>query len=138
MNTSRTLAMIVAEHGSAWERWADQLRADGAEVCMFMQQPGESVKALAARVRSRVSELAPGDTIDQAVVVGGGRTDHAAISARALAIRAIVAPMVEAGRGKIVLAASPRDRFAMMGLASTVAPLVRGTGVDIVGLPRVA
>ncbi|MCB9627398.1 MAG: hypothetical protein H6725_08515 [Sandaracinaceae bacterium] len=129
--TLYTLAMVIAERGSDWESWVDQLRREADDVCLIVQQPGETVSELAARVRQRVDALQPYEALGKAVVVSGGRVDQDAVAARSLAIRAIVAPMVRAGHGNVVLASNAKDRFSMMGLASTVASMIRGTGVDI-------
>lgn len=129
--TLYTLAMVIAERGSDWESWVDQLRREADDVCLIVQQPGETVAELAARVRQRVDALQPYEALGKAVVVSGGRVDQDAVAARSLAIRAIVAPMVRAGHGNVVLASNAKDRFSMMGLASTVASMIRGTGVDI-------
>lgn len=129
--TLYNLAMVIAERGSDWESWVDQLRHDADDVCLIVQQPGESVSELATRVRQRVAALQPYETLSKAVVVSGGRVDQDAVAARSLAIRAIVAPMVRAGQGDVVLASNAKDRISMMGLASTVASMIRGTGVDI-------
>ena len=129
--TLYTLAMVIAERGSDWESWVDQLRHEADDVCLIVQQPGESVSELAARVRQRVAAIQPYETLSKAVLVSGGRVDQDAVAARSLAIRAIVAPMVRAGQGDVVLASNTKDRISMMGLASTVASMIRGTGVDI-------
>ena len=47
-------------------------------------------------------------------------------------------PMVGAGHGNVVLASSTKDRISMMGLASTVASMIRGTGVQIVPAAQTA
>lgn len=133
--TSSNIAMVIAERGSDWTRWVDRLRNDETDVCMIMQQDGETVSQLASRVRHRVEELAEGETLSRAVIVGGGRTDADAVSARSLTIRALVAPMVQAGGGEVVLASSYKDRFSMMGLASTVASMLHGTGVQVAPAP---
>lgn len=125
------LAMVIAERGSDWENWVDQFRHDADDVCLIIQQPGETVSELATRVRKRVDAIQPYETLSQAVVVSGGRVDQEAVSARSLAIRAVVAPMVRAGHGNVVLASNAQDRISMMGLASTVASMIRGTGVEI-------
>ena len=129
--TLYTLAMVIAERGSDWESWVDQLRREADDVCLIVQQPGETVSELATRVRQRVEAVQPYETLGKAVLVSGGRVDQDAVAARSLAIRAIVAPMVRAGQGNVVLASNAKDRFSMMGLASTVASMIRGTGVDI-------
>jgi hypothetical protein len=129
--TLYNLAMVIAERGSDWESWIDQLRHDADDVCLIIQQPGESVSELALRVRHRVDALRPYEKLSKVVVASGGRVDQDAVAARSLAIRAVVAPMVRAGHGDVVLASGAKDRISMMGLASTVASMIRGTGVDI-------
>jgi hypothetical protein len=139
-STDYKIAMVIAERGSAWESWVEtlRLRYGADDVCLIVQQPGESVADMATRVRKRVQALQPYETLTHAVVVSGGRTDNDAVSARSLAIRAIVAPMVKAGGGDVILASNTKDRFSMMGLASTVASMIRGTGVSIQPAAQVA
>ena len=125
------LAMVIAERGSDWGNCVDQFRHDADDVCLIIQQPGETVSELATRVRKRVDAIQPYETLAQGVVGSGGRVDQEAVSARSLAIRAVVSPMVRAGHGNVVLASNPQDRISMMGLAPTVASMIRGTGVEI-------
>lgn len=132
------LAMVIAERGSDWENWVDQFRHDADDVCLIIQQPGETVSELATRVRKRVDAIQPYEALTQAVVVSGGRVDQEAVAARSLAIRAVVSPMVRAGQGSVVLASNAKDRISMMGLASTVASMIRGTGVEIVPAAQAA
>jgi len=125
-------SLIVAERGSDWTRWVDVLRAETPGCDVIVQQPGESVGALSQRVRAHVASLVDGGgTLRNAVIVGGGRTDADAISARSQAVRAIVAPMVKAAGGRLFLSAGSPDRLAMMGLAGVVAPMLVGTGVTV-------
>ena len=83
------LAMVIAERGSDWENWVDQFRHDADDVCLMIQQPGETVSELATRVRKRVDAIQPYEALTQAVVVSGGRVDQEAVAARSLAIRAV-------------------------------------------------
>lgn len=130
--TPDTTALVVAERGSDWTPWVDVMRRGSPDVLVVLQQPGESVEALAHRVRVRVGAVVEGGgRLATAVIAGGGRTDDDAISARSHALRAIVAPMVTAAGGRIYLSARATDRFAMMGLAGAVAPMVEGTGVRV-------
>ena len=110
--TLYTLAMVIAERGSDWEAWVDQLRQDADDVCLIIQQPGESVSELASRVRYRVDALQPYETLAKAVVVSGGRVDQDAVAARSLAIRAIVAPWCTRGTATSSWPATPRTASA--------------------------
>ncbi len=85
-STLYNLAMVIAERGSDWESWVDQFRQDADDVCLIIQQPGETVSELATRVRKRVDAIQPYETLAQAVVVSGGRVDQEAVSARSVAI----------------------------------------------------
>lgn len=125
-----SVSMVVAERGSEWSGWFAALKKACAEVILVQQERGESPSAFAQRVRTRVSELDQlGQTLREAVIVGGGRTDKDAIAARSLEIRALVSPMVRAGAGRVFLGSGGRDKYSMHALASLVGEMLRGTGV---------
>jgi hypothetical protein len=63
------------------------------------------------------------------------------MTARSLTIRALVAPMVHAGTGRVYLGSVDQDRYSMLALASIVAENLRGTGVSVAptsGTPALA
>lgn len=129
---SHNVSMIVAENGGAWAPWVEQFRSAAGDVVLVLQQVGESLPELAMRVRARVSELErDGFSLEQAVLVGGGRTDPDALSARSLAIRAMASGMATRGGGHVMLDDAGTDRFSMAALAVTVSDLVAGTGVSV-------
>jgi hypothetical protein len=131
-NQDTNVSMVVAERGSDWSGWAEQLRKGCPEVVVMQQLKGETVAAFVHRVRTRVAEIdRSGRTLHEAAIVGGGRTDSDAMAARSLAIRALVSPMVHAGGGRVFLGSAGRDRYAMLGLASAAAEMLRGTGVAV-------
>lgn len=126
----KNVAMVIAEKGSAWTPWVERFRAQCDDVIVVLQERGETVGDLATRVRAKVEELEELEvSLRDAVIVGGGRIDADAMSARSLAIRAVVSPMVRASGGQLLLDSKGPDRYSMMGLASTVASMLRGTGV---------
>ncbi len=129
---AKRVSLIAAEMGGYWAPWAERLGAGTPDVVQVVQQAGEKLSQFALRIRTRVAELGrQGIAVDQAVLVGGGRTDADALSARSLAIRAVAAEMARQGGGIVLLDDSGADRYSMAGLAATVAPLVYGTGVRI-------
>jgi hypothetical protein len=102
-------------------------------VVVVLQHKGESVSQLALRVRTQLAEVAASKAIlSQAVVAGGGRTDHDALSARSLVIRAIASEMARSGGGQVVLDDAHADRHSMAALASTIQMLIHGTGVSVI------
>ena len=138
-NDNSAVSIVVAERGANWSLWVEQFQTSGS-VVLVVQRADETIHQLAQRVGERVRDLkAP---IAEAVIVGGGRVDDGVMTARSLAIRSLVAPMVEQRSGRLSLDGSGRDRFSMMALASTVASQVRGTGVRVAptsrALPHVA
>ncbi len=137
------VSLVVAERGEGWEPnwtyWVERFSTGTPDVIVVLQEPGESVETLSQRVRARVVDLEEsGRTLARAVIVGSGNPDHTALSARSLAIKAIVAPMVEQGHGTLLLDGEGADRFRMMALASTVAQMVRNTGVTVTSTERIA
>jgi len=132
LEPQNTTSLVVAEQGGNWASWVERFQKDTPDVVVVLQDPDEAVDAFAMRVRARVASLqSAGDIVDRAVIVGGGRRDSGAMSARSLVIRAIAAAMVPQGRGNLVLDGQGTDRFAMTALATTVASQVRGTGVSV-------
>lgn len=128
----KSLSFVVSETGGDAERWVSRLRAAGHEVVLMRQTSDESLKGLAARLRARcaiASDL--GETIEAAVIVGGGEVGKEAISARSLAIRVLTNAMARVRRGRVFLAADGEDRYSMQALATTVSPMVRGAGIDV-------
>ena len=129
---THSVAMIVAETGGAWHPWVDRFREITPDVVLVLQQVGESLSELAMRVRGRVAELErDGLSLEQSVLVGGGRTDREALAARSLAIRAMATGMASQGGGRVMLEDAGPDRFSMAAIAATVADLVVGTGVTV-------
>jgi len=129
---THNVSMIVAENGGAWTPWVDRFREITPDVVLVLQQVGESLSELAMRVRGRVTELErEGLSLEQAVLVGGGRTDREALAARSLAIRAMATGMASQGGGRVTLEDAGTDRFSMAAIAATVSDLVAGTGVTV-------
>ena len=123
-------AIVVAEHGSAWRRWVERFRVGTPDLVVFAQRDGEELLDLALRVRTGVQAMQDeGMGICRAVVAGGDRVDAEALSARALAIRALVGPMVREGEGTVILDGVGSGATGMAALATTVAAQVHGTGV---------
>jgi len=130
--TRQSMTLIVAEAGGEWASWVEALRRRGDTVVVMRQRDDESLGALAGRVRARCREaLSQGATMERAVIAGGGRADRDALSARSLAIRAIVSAMSPRRRGRLLLDPSGSDRYSMMALATTVTAMLRGTGVRV-------
>ena len=127
------VSLIAAEKGGPWAPWVERFRARTPDVVVVLQQVGEKLPEFALRIRARMAELErDGVTVDQAVLVGGGRTDGEALTARSVAIRAMAAAMARCGGGDVMLDHAGSDRHTMAALAATVTPLVTGTGVRVV------
>lgn len=132
LDLNANVSLVVAERGARWLAWSDRFQAATPEVVLVLQEEGESAESLAARVRDRMSELASNELeVSRAVIIGSGR-GTGSLSARNSAIKAIVAPMVELGRGTLILDGPGRDRFSMAALADTVGTMVKGSGVKVV------
>lgn len=139
MQTTQSIEVVVAELGADWSSYARHVGVNDAELVVIEQAERETATELARRVRTCVDSLeTEGKVVDSAVLVGGGRTDNDVLAARSLALRAIVSPMVRNGRGQVLLHANGRDRHSMKGLATMVAEMIRGSGVDVVPVTGVA
>ncbi|MCB9618703.1 MAG: hypothetical protein H6724_04520 [Sandaracinus sp.] len=129
--TPTPVSLVVAELGSPWESWVERFATGTPDVLVVVQEPGESVDRWAMRVRSQVAGLeAQNACLARAVVVAGPPTAQT-LSARSLAIKALVGPMVASGEGTVILDGNTADRFGMMALAQTVEMQVAGTGVTV-------
>ena len=129
--TPTPVSLVVAERGSPWESWVERFATGTPDVMVVVQEPGEAVDRWAMRVRSLVAGLeAQNAKLARAVVVAGP-ADSRSLSARSLAIKALVAPMVAQGEGTVLLDGNTADRFGMMALAQTVAMQVAGSGVTV-------
>ena len=127
---SAGVVIVVGEKGSDWTTWVERYQQAGHEVLVVLQEPEESVQALSGRLRLRLRALLEhGRTVREAVLVSGQRRDARALEARSNVIRHMVGAMTERGEGRIWL--DGKDRFGTLALATTVAPLIRGTGVSI-------
>lgn len=132
LDLNANVSLVVAERGARWLAWSDRFQAATPEVVLVVQEEGESAESLASRVRERMTELADNHLeVSRAVIIGSG-TGTGSLAARNSAIKAIVAPMVELGRGTLILDGPGRDRFSMAALADTVDSMVRGSGVKVV------
>lgn len=132
LTLSPNVSLVVAERGARWLAWSERFGAATPEVVVVIQEEGESAESLAGRVRDRMVELADNKLeVSRAVIIGSGQ-GTASLSGRNSAIKAIVAPMVELGRGTLILDGPGRDRFTMAALADTVGTMVRGSGVKVV------
>ena len=132
LDLNANVSLVVAEHGARWLAWSERFQAATPEVVLVIQEDGETAESLAGRVRERIAELAGNELeVSRAVIVGSGE-GTASLAARNSAIKAIVAPMVELGRGTLILDGPGRDRFSMAALADTVGTMVRGSGVKVV------
>jgi hypothetical protein len=76
--------LLVAEHGTAWARWMDELADAGAPFNAIMQSPNESLKAFARRVSTRVSTMSLEHRLAPTVlfVTGAERAEEAASPVR--------------------------------------------------------
>ena len=125
------MSIVVAERGSAWLAWVERFEV-GTDVIIVAQREDEELLDLAMRVRDSVSALREqGRSLARAVVVGTDRMDPEALSARALAVKALVGPMVASREGTVILDGEGRGAMGMAALATTVAMQVQGTGVRI-------
>lgn len=125
-------SIIVAEYGADGSAWASRFAVGTPSVLSLAQARDESPIDFAQRVRTVVASfVAGGGNICRGVLVGGGGTGADLLSARSLAIRALVTPMAGNGEGTVVLDAAGPDRFSMMALATTVSSQIGGTGVTV-------
>ncbi|NOY93093.1 MAG: hypothetical protein GXP55_18065 [Deltaproteobacteria bacterium] len=128
MNDSNEIRVVVAERGGDWAAHADDHRQ--LPTLLLLQQPEERIEDFVSRVRDKLARVVTGGRrICEAAIVGGGRADLPAMSARSLMIRLLTTPMVASGGGRLSLVSAGPERLGMMGLLTTVAPMLEGTRV---------
>jgi hypothetical protein len=128
-------ALIVAERGSAWNRWLERVEGGAEGAVVVLQERTESPDRFAQRVRTRVAELeASRSAPPQVVLVGGPR--GGVLPSRSLMVRALSAALARRGGGQLWLDNHDSDRFTMRALADTVGGMMRGTGVDVSHAPH--
>lgn len=127
------VSLVVAERGVDWGLWVERFQTGTPDVVVIAQRPGETIGQLSQRVRERVEALeSSGHQVARAVIAGAGGPAASTLAARHSTIKAIVAPMVKQCQGTLLLDGQGSDRFSMTALATTVATMVRGTGVKVV------
>ncbi len=127
-----SISIVVAEAGAEYTSWVDVLRSEGHDVVVLRQRDDETLAEMAARVSARVRGVAElGAQLEKAVICGGNAGAKDTLSARTTTTRALLTAMVPRSRGQLVLSGARHDRFAMLGLASTLAEMVRGSGVSV-------
>jgi len=130
MDASDEIRVVVAERGGDWAAHADE--RGGMPSLLLLQQPEERIEEFVARVRDKLSRVVTGGRrIREAAIVGGGRADLAAMSARSLMIRLLTAPMIAAGGGRVSLVSAGPERLGMLGLLTTVQPMLEGSHVHL-------
>jgi hypothetical protein len=130
MNDSDEIRVVVAERGGDWAAHADE--HSDMPTLLLLQQPEERIEDFVSRVRDKIARVITGGRrIREAAIVGGGRADLRAMSARSLVIRLLTTPMVASGGGRLSLVSAGPERLGMMGLLTTVAPMLEGTQVTL-------
>lgn len=119
--------ILVEEDAMAFEppQATDVTEQAALEVVMLVQSPGEAGADFVDRTLRRVAALERADrTITEAVIAAGPHHDKALVDTRTLNARSVLAHMVRAGRGEIVLmagAAPQEERHEFLALAGTLA-----------------
>lgn len=130
METSnRADVLLVAEHGTRWMRWMDELAAAKTGVAVIIQRSREPHGSFAQRVRDRASVLAARGSLPPTVLfVGSGRADLPVVHARAAIACGIVAALASAAptrlRGRLLLTSDrtgAHDGYAEMKRAAVAA-----------------
>jgi hypothetical protein len=106
---------------------------DGVTVLV---QDHDTPRTLAARTMRRLADVErAGNKVNQAVVVVGAGKDADALAARCVLVRVLLAHLVRAGSGEVVLAAEgvtdSELRHQLLALAGTLAGEVGASGVAI-------
>ena len=132
--TQRKASLVVIEFGGSWPRWLEPSRP-GETVVVAQHYEGEP-SSLVTQVASRITRLeTTGWILGSTVLVANGRTDSEAFAARAVLARGLLARLVRAGGGELVLTVDDklggRARQELTGLAAALDIDAVGTGVRI-------
>lgn len=133
---SRMVSLIVAEAGADWISWSEAGRAVQGEVVVLLQRPEEKPEEFAGRVTQSIDEMARQEiVVDTAAVLPGSRWNQKLSGVRPRLARSILAYMLRARRGVILLddrRGNARSRRSMAAMGRQLAEQVRGTGVSVV------
>lgn len=119
---ARRATLVVIELGGSWPRWLPP--AESGDLAVVAQHYAGEPGSLVTQVASRVTRLeAAGWELGTIVLVSNGEVGPAAVAARAVLSRGLVAHLGARGGGRLVLTATGGGRGAasLAALASALA-----------------
>jgi hypothetical protein len=128
----RPRALVVLERGSQWPDWVGAMDFD---VSTLVQSDGEPRSAFFRRVGERIGR-APSPGFGLAVLAYNDETGEVVTGRRAMLARSLLAAVVGARGGQLILsasdtAASSSLRCELIGMADTLRDAITGTSASI-------
>jgi hypothetical protein len=132
--TRRKATLVVIEFGGSWPRWLEPSHA--GEMAVVAQHYEGEPGSIVTQVASRITRLeATGWNLGTTVLVVNERTDAEAFAARAVLARGLLARLVRARGGELILtvadSARPRSVQELTGLAAALDIDAVGMGVGV-------
>lgn len=132
--TRQNATLVVIEFGGSWPRWLEPSRP--GEMAVVAQHYEGEPGSLVTQVASRITKLeATGWQLGSTILVANQRTDSEAFAARAVLARGLLARLVRAGGGELVLTVDERSggraRQELTGLAAALDIDAVGRGVSV-------
>lgn len=135
--TMATKALVIAEHGTDWVRWARRLSAaDTSETVVLMQDQAEDSDAFARRALARVERLiGSGADLTEAAFLSSDASTPAQRRERSRLVRSLSSLLSRSGSGRLYLEPATKTSAAgkrmLRALAWALNDLARGTGFTI-------
>ena len=131
-----TASLVIVESGGTWPRFAAELQRRATHAIVESQSSGEPAREFVARVARRLQKLAAAAIgVEVAVIATCDLVDAATLEERKLLSRTILAPMVEAGAGELILSATEDldddAKLHLFSLAGTLLDELGGAGVGV-------
>lgn len=132
----QSASIIVMEYGSRWPVAVVQEQPDAASVTAIVQQPDELAATLKQRAIRRVAAIGSrGAALQSGILSCNENADEETWASRALIARAMLASIISAGQGQLILSAhrgiSYQARSGLVALAEALRSVLGGTQVSV-------
>jgi hypothetical protein len=129
VHVMRSVALVVMEHGSAWPGGVNQWDVDVVAFGPPHGVPHERVRRACERSARQ------GRVLELAVLACNAEAHEEAIGRRAATARSLVAAVLPARSGRVILSAcrdaAPSLRDQLIGLAGTLTESLRGSSASV-------
>lgn len=130
------VALVLMEAGTPWPKYVADIRGRASSAVVEAQQPSEALTEFSSRVVIRLQRLAQKRvSIPVAVLVVNERSDFEATTVRYRTARAVLAEMLRAGEGELVIVAEehvPEElRHELVAFAGSLCDGLGGSRIGV-------